>query len=80
MGQDLLCIIDFPGTGPGSFYDSLLSDNNSVIYKSLNMLKTYPWEEPLRNISYILAPAVKDVILMAQDYILRVREIIPEFG
>ena len=44
------------------------------------MLKTYPWEEPLRNISYILAPAVKDVILMAQDYILRVREIIPEFG
>ena len=30
----------------------------------------------------ILAPAVlfKDVILMTQDYILRIREIIPEFG
>ena len=27
----------------------------------------------------ILAPAVKDVILMAQDYIFRVREILPEF-
>ena len=27
----------------------------------------------------ILAPAVKDVILMAQDYILRAREIWPEF-
>ena len=35
------------------------------------MLKTYPWEE-LHEI--FLAPAVKDVILMAQDYILRIRE------
>ena len=29
---------------------------------------------------YFLAPAVKDVILMAQDYILKIKEIIPEFG
>ena len=27
----------------------------------------------------ILVPAVKDVILMAQDYMLRVRESLPEF-
>ena len=27
----------------------------------------------------VSAPAVKDVILMAQGYILRVREILPEF-
>ena len=38
------------------------------------MLKTYPWEEPHN----ILAPAVKDVILMAQDYMLRVRESLPK--
>ena len=39
VGQALLCIL---GDFPGSLYDrSLLSDN-----KSLNMLKTYSWEEP----------------------------------
>ena len=32
-----------------------------------------------KNLTNILAPAVKDVILMAQDYILRVREILTEF-
>ena len=35
-------ILRILGDFPGSLYDrSLLSDN-----KSLNMLKTYPWEEP----------------------------------
>ena len=41
------------------------------------MLKDLSLGRTSRN---ILAPAVKDVILMAQDYILRIREIIPEFG
>ena len=42
------------------------------------MLKTILGKNLMR---YFLAPAVKDVILvMAQDYILRIREIIPEFG
>ena len=35
-------ILSILGDFPGSLYDrNLLSDN-----KSLNMLKTYPWEEP----------------------------------
>ena len=40
--------------------------------KSLNVLKTYP--SLGRTSRNILAPEVKDLILMAQDYILRVRE------
>ena len=41
--------------------------------KSLNMLKTCPWEEPHEILKYF-TPAVKDLILMAQDYIMRVWE------
>ena len=69
MGQALLCIL---GDSPGSLYDrSLLSDNKVFEYvKDLSLGRTS------RN---ILAPAVKDVILMAQDYMLRVRESLLEF-
>ena len=46
--------------------------------KSLNMLKTY--QSLGRTSRNILAPAVKDLILMAQDNILRVRESYQNFG
>ena len=59
MGQALLCILDFPG----SLYDrGLLSDNNAVF----EYVKDLSFGRSSRN---ILAPAVKDVILMAQDCI-----------
>ena len=70
MGQALftLCIMHFPRL----LYDSLLSDKELFEYvKDLSLKRTS------RN---ILAPGVKDVILMAQDYSLRIREIISEFG
>ena len=52
----------------------ILDFSGSLYEKSL--LSDLSLGRPSRN---ILAPAVKDVILMAQDYILRVRETLPAF-
>ena len=63
---------------PGSLYDSLFCQLITQPFnKSLSMLKTYPWEEPHE---IFFSSRSERCDLMAQDYILRIREIIPEFG